>query len=146
MAIVRFMLKLPGYKPRLQECESENYDDHFRKIVARREVQQDHTGVTLEWIRFSDRLSMVVNEDGRRLKMDSNFITPSGGVVLGPVCIGRIGSNGLLQMTDEDIADVCRFFESHVGLKSQYRPNERCFFCGVLLDATEHVCAAQARK
>lgn len=142
MATARFILKLPDYKPRIQECSAENYDDHFRKLVARPEVEVDHAGVTLEFIRFNDRLTAVVNEEGRRLKMKSNFFSRKG-VVVGPACIARIGTNGLLPMTDEDIADVCRFFDGHEGLKSQYRGDQRCFMCGILLDASPHECSAE---
>lgn len=80
---------------------------------------------------------MVVNEDGRWLRMPLNFMMDTV-VIRGPAIIARWTSDGIIDMTDVDIADTIRFFGDFEQLK--HREVERCFRCDKVLDGTPHIC------
>jgi hypothetical protein len=137
MKRIRYLIKEPGKKPRLAEISSD-YFMEAKRIVAG--PTQGEEGGYIETTMFNERLTLIVNEDARMMKLPINFVF--GDVMIrGTAVIVRLINRGseAADMTDEDIAEGIRFFIEFENLKG--RDVERCFMCDADIEGVEdHKC------
>lgn len=135
---IRLVVKEVGMQPRLvEQPRFQNHSfDYVGKLIAGKGQKEGHVA----FVKYNERITMLVNEDGRKLGMRANFIFGDN-ALCGTVVFGRVTPKGLIDLTDADIAEVIRFFAGRDDL--QRRENEdRCFKCDEVLDGTDHDCPA----